>query len=145
MRFIGFVALVSLGLVACGGKLDSDADASVDSGVPPKGDASVVVDTGIDVSFPPPGPDSGPKPPPPKPVCSSKQGTGFQSSDGSCGSEQKWTCSDKSAYSVICACPGDGTCSCFKDTVLAKKVPAGAMCPGCNNPVGLAAACGFPE
>ena len=59
--------------------------------------------------------------------------------------EQKWTCSDKSAYSVICACPGDGTCSCFKDTALVKKVPSGAVCPGCVNVSGLAKACGFPE
>jgi hypothetical protein len=145
MRFLGFAVFGSLLVVACGGKLDSDADASVDSGVPPKGDGSVVVDTGIDVSFPPPGPDSGPKPPPPPPTCSGKQGSGFQSSDGSCGSEEKWTCSNGSAYSVICACPADGTCSCFKDTVLAKKVPSGSVCPGCGNVGSLAGLCGFPE
>jgi len=141
MRFLGFAVLGSLLVVACGGKLDADADASVDASTP-KLDGSGV-DTGIDVSTPPIGTDSGPKPPPP--VCSNKSGSGFQGSDGSCGTEQKWSCSDKSAYSIICACPGDGTCSCFKDTVLAKKVPAGAMCPGCNNVSGLAAACGFPE
>lgn len=142
MRFLGFMVAASLLVVACGGKLDSDADASVDAGGLPKGDSSVVVDTGIDVSMPP-SPDSGPKPPPP--LCSGKQGGGTQGSDGSCSSEQKWSCSDKSAYSIICACPGDATCSCFKNTILVKKVPSGSVCPGCGNVSGLAKACGFPE
>ena len=143
MRFSSLVAVGSLVVVACGGKLDSEnADASVDSSTP-KPDSGGV-DTGIDVSFPPPGPDSGPKPPPP-PLCSNKSGSGFQSSDGSCGTEQKWSCSDKSAYSVIFACPGDGTCSCFKDSVLVKKVSSSNVCPGCKSAGGLAAACGFPE
>lgn len=145
MRFLGFLALGSLLVVACGGKLDSESgDASVDSSTP-KVDTGIVVDTGIDVSLPPPGPDSGPKPPPPPPLCAKKTASGFQGSDGSCGTEQKWSCSDNSAYSVICACPGDGTCSCFKDTVLVKKVAAGAVCPGCSNLGGKALACGFPE
>lgn len=148
MRLSSLLALCStLLLAACGGKVagqgNDDAGPGVDSGTSGK-DGGTAVDSGVIVKDGGVVPADGgpPPPPPPPPLCGSKQGTGYAGSDGSCGSDETWSCGSV-AYEIDCSCPS-AYCVCKKNQQIVGKVTY-AACPACNSMVGVAGACGFPE
>ncbi len=141
MRSTSFL-LLSLVLVlpACGGKVAGQGDGGADGGVTNKDGGTP--DSGIIVKDGGPQPVDAGKPPPPPPQCGPKNGTGYAGSDGSCGSNETWTCGAVD-YEVDCQCPG-AYCVCKKNGQIDGKVKY-AACPSCSSMTGVAAACGYPE
>lgn len=123
------VSLAAFLAAACGGKID-DGDGGIlgpDGG--PRGDATAPMPTTTPTTTPTSPPTKPPPPPPPPITCSGKEGSGWASSDGSCGSENKWTCKDGHTYGARCECP-KGTCECYRDGALVQVVKY-LSCPGC--------------